>query len=137
VLIRQLVEMGVRNFKVVDRCCTTACSPTANTTARVTELRKVTEKDGIHFTAEGHQNLAKRCTSCIKTLIEGTVKEPRHITFFWRGFKSTVGSKRIAAHRQHSIRGHNARGRGMQHGGRGSASLGRSMSQGFHPFRRY
>jgi hypothetical protein len=69
VLIRQLVEMEVRNFKDVDSCCTTACTPTANTTARVTELRKVLEKDGIHFTAEGHQNLAGDACSCIKTLI--------------------------------------------------------------------
>jgi hypothetical protein len=90
VLIRQLVEMEVRNFKAVDSCCTTACTPTANATARVTELRKVTEKDGIHFTAEGHQNLAGDECSCIKTLIESTVKESRHITFFWRGFKGTV-----------------------------------------------
>jgi hypothetical protein len=35
VLIRQLVEMGARNFKVMDSCCTTSCTPTANTNARL------------------------------------------------------------------------------------------------------
>jgi hypothetical protein len=93
VLIRQFVGMGVRNFKVMDSCCTTTCTPTANTAACVKELRKVVERDGIHFTAEGYQNLADRCTVCVKALLESTGKEEGHSTFFWRGFKSTVGHK--------------------------------------------
>jgi hypothetical protein len=35
----------------------------------LSELRKVTEKDGIHFTLEEYQNLADRCTACLKALL--------------------------------------------------------------------
>jgi hypothetical protein len=48
------------------------------------------ERDGINFTAEGYQNLANRCMTCVKALLESTGKEKRHITFFWHGFKETV-----------------------------------------------
>jgi hypothetical protein len=47
-LLRHLVGMGVKNFKVMDTCCTTNCTSTANTAKRLSELQKVTEKDGIH-----------------------------------------------------------------------------------------
>jgi hypothetical protein len=93
VLIRHMVGMGVKNFKVMDSCCTTTCAPTSNTTARLDGLRAVSEKDGVHFTSEGCRNLANRCTVCIKGLLENTGKEHGHRTFFWRGFKSTVGAK--------------------------------------------
>jgi hypothetical protein len=74
VLIRQLVEMGARNFKVMDSCCTTSCTPTANTNARLDGLQVVTEKDGIHFTSDGFKNLAKRCMVCIISLLESMEK---------------------------------------------------------------
>jgi hypothetical protein len=127
VLIRQFLGMGVRNFKVIHSCCT----PTANTAARMKELWKVMERDGIHFTAEGYQNLADRCMVCVKALLESTGKEERHSTFFWRGFKSTVDSKCIAVHRQH-----NTWRRGLPHGSRGLSSRGRFPPRGFHPYRR-
>jgi hypothetical protein len=34
----------------------------------------MTEKDGIHFTQEGHQNLVNRCTACLKTLLADSKK---------------------------------------------------------------
>jgi hypothetical protein len=70
VLIRQMVSMGVKNFKVMDSCCTTTCAPTSNTTTQLDGLRAVSEKDGVHFTSEGCRNLANRCTVCIKGLLE-------------------------------------------------------------------
>ncbi len=71
-LIKQLVAMGIRNFKVMDICCMTACRPTASNTERLAELRKVTAKDGVHFIEAGYRNLANRCVSCIQTMIVGT-----------------------------------------------------------------
>jgi hypothetical protein len=65
-LIRQLVGMGVKNFKVLDSCCATSCNHSANAATRSSELSKVTEKDGIHFLLEGYQNLTDMC---LKTLL--------------------------------------------------------------------
>jgi hypothetical protein len=104
VLIRQLVEMGARNFKVMDSCCTTSCAPTANTNVRLDGLRVVTEKDGIHFTSVGYKNLASRCTVCIKSLLESADKEHGQKSFFWRGFKSTVGAKRLTVQKNREHR---------------------------------
>jgi hypothetical protein len=136
-LIRLLVDMGKKNFKVVDSCCTTSCIPTANTSARIKELHKVMDKNGVHFTTDGHQNMAKRCTACIKALIQSKSKKSKHSTHFWRGFKSPVGSKRTALHRPGSTRGQHGRGQGPQHGGRGQILCGRTMSRSYHPYRRY
>jgi hypothetical protein len=81
VLIRQLVEMGAQNFKVMDSLCTTSCTRTANTNARLDVLRVVTKKDGIHFTSDGYKNLAKRCTVCIKSLLGNMKKEHKNGNF--------------------------------------------------------
>jgi hypothetical protein len=92
-------------------------------------LQGVTEKDGIHFTSEGYQNLADRCTVRIKALLENMEKEHGHCTFFWRGYKSTVGAKRIAVQRKQG-----AQGRGMHHGDRIASHCGRFPPRGFHPY---
>jgi hypothetical protein len=130
VLIRQLVEMGARNFKVMDSCCTSSCAPTANTNAWLEGLRVVTE-NGIHFTSAGYKNLASRCTVCIKSLLESTVKVHGHKVFFWRGFKSTVGPKQLTVQKKQGALGH-----GSQRGGRAVSHQGRFPPRGFHPYRR-
>ncbi len=89
-LIKQLVSEGITNFKVMDLCCVTNCSLTANTASRLEELKKVTASDGVHFTGTGYTNLAKRCSDCLKTLL-GSMCNPKGkkavpVTFFWRGF---------------------------------------------------
>ncbi len=101
VLIRQLVGMGLKNFKVMDSCCTTSCAPTSNTTARLDGLRAVSEKYGVHFTQEGRENLASRCTVCIKGLLDSTGKEHGLRIFFWRGFRSNVGAKVTMLKKRH------------------------------------
>jgi hypothetical protein len=131
VLIRQLVEMGARNFKVMDSCCTTSCAPTANTNARLDGLRVVTEKDGIHFTSDGYKNLFSRCTVCIKSLLESTDKEHGHKSFFWRGFKSSVGAKCLTVQKNRGAQGH-----GLHCRGTAVSDRGRFPPRGFHPYRR-
>jgi hypothetical protein len=121
-LIRLLVSAGIKNFKVLDSCCTTACTTTANTKNRLTNLKSVTAKDGIHYVAAGYQNLAVRSLSCLRTLLSESPCQSKPVSHFWRGFKSTRGSKRaITTRHSHS------RGRG------GSKPL---HARGFHPYRR-
>jgi hypothetical protein len=50
-LIKILVTAGLKNFKVLDTCCTTTCATTANTKTRITDLKTVTAKDGVHYVA--------------------------------------------------------------------------------------
>jgi hypothetical protein len=52
-LIKHLVGSGLKNFKVLDVCCTTTCTSTANIATRLTELKRFTAKDGVHFTPAG------------------------------------------------------------------------------------
>jgi hypothetical protein len=49
-LIRQLVQSGLTNFKVLDSCCTTSCAATASVSDRIAALQKTTWSDGIHYT---------------------------------------------------------------------------------------
>ncbi len=43
-LIKQLVGSGLKNFKALDACCVTTCTSTANTAARLSELKRFTAK---------------------------------------------------------------------------------------------
>ncbi len=119
-LIRLLVTAGIKNFKVLVSCCTTACTTTANTKSRLTNLKSVTAKDGIHYVAAGYQNLAARSLSCLRTLLSESPRQSKPITHFWRGFKSTRGSKRVLTARH-------SRGRG-----RGGSKP--HHAHGFHPY---
>jgi hypothetical protein len=44
-LIKQLVNAGITNFKVMDSCCATACKVTAGLPERIAALRTVTSKE--------------------------------------------------------------------------------------------
>ncbi len=91
-LIKHLVRLGVVNFKVMDSCCVTTCSTTANNSERLRELRGVYNSDGVHFTADGHTNLANRVIGCLRTLLLTPKKKTSQSTYFWRGFRSRRGS---------------------------------------------
>jgi lysophospholipase L1-like esterase len=84
-LIRSLVQKGLKNFKVLDTCCTTACKTTANTTIRLGEMRKVTAKDGVHFVAVGYGNLATRMMACLSAMLVAPQREPKTTVHFSRG----------------------------------------------------
>jgi hypothetical protein len=91
-LIKQLVSHCVTNFKVMDSCCVTSCSTTSPINERLTELKSVSNSDGIHFNADGYKNLASRTTDCLKTLLNKPSKPTKQTTNFWRGFHSRSGS---------------------------------------------
>ncbi len=57
-LIKQLVSHGLTNFKVMDACCPTNCSLTADVSERIVELRKITAKDRVHFVDAGYRKIA-------------------------------------------------------------------------------
>jgi hypothetical protein len=122
-LIKNLVAAGVTNFKVLDACCMTAGATTANTKTRITDLKGVTARDGVHFVAEGYQNLAARSQVCIRALLTAPPRTVRPSASFWRGFKSPVGSKHAASVPVPSSRGRGGGGRPFRH-------------RGFHPYRK-
>jgi hypothetical protein len=123
-LIKTLVTAGLKNFKVLDTCCTTTGATTANTKTRLTDLRSVTAKDGVHYVAAGYRNLATRSLSCLKTMLANPSREDRNRSFFWRGFKSPRGSNRVGPPKPTTGRG----------GGNNRSARGNH--RGFHPYRR-
>jgi hypothetical protein len=52
-LIKHLVHFGLKDFKVLDSCCVTSCSPTANIPEQLESLRSATREVGTHFSVEG------------------------------------------------------------------------------------
>ncbi len=91
-LIRQLVQSGLSNFKVLDSCCTTDCAATASIPERLAALKKTTWNDGVHHTVDGYKNLAQRSIACLKGLIKNPKTKTKKSAYFWRGFRSPVGS---------------------------------------------
>jgi hypothetical protein len=142
ILIQQLVKLGMKNFRVVDTCCTTVCTTTASTSARLEGLRTVTASDGIHFTPSGCTNMVNRCIRSLHSLLSTSEKKEKSITHFWKGFRSTKGSSHVTA-----SRGLVTRGRGSAYSirtatshslapARGSTARGNFRTRGFHPYRR-
>ncbi len=91
-MIRQLVQSGLNNFKVLDSCCTTNCAATASIPERIAALKKTTWSDGIHHTTHGYRYLAERTVACLKTLMDCPKTKTKKGTYFWRGFRSPNGS---------------------------------------------
>jgi hypothetical protein len=121
-LIRTLVQ---KNFKVLDTCCVTSCKTTANIAERLSEMKKVTSKDGVHFVAAGYGNLAARATAGLVAMMAAPRREEKTTTHFWRGFKSSHGSRDPKVSLPGSAK---SRGRGNPRGGR--------LTRGFHPYYR-
>jgi hypothetical protein len=75
----------------MDSCCVTLVPTTSPINERLTELKKVSNSDGIHFTTDGHKNMASRVIDCLKMLINKPTKPIKQTTYFWRGFRSRRG----------------------------------------------
>ncbi len=99
-LIKQLVGSSLKNFKVLDACCTTTCPSTANTVTRLAKLKRFTAKDGVHYITAGYKNLADRITATLKTLLSSPRRPNKPQSRVWRGFKSPVGSAVPQVNRQ-------------------------------------
>jgi hypothetical protein len=105
VLIRQLVSLGCKNFKVLDTCCATGCPATSNTSTRIAELKNVTASDGVHFSKVGYSNIVKRCSTCLMAMNKCQVTHTKTVPHFWRGFKSPKGSSRKIVTAKHNLTG--------------------------------
>ncbi len=139
-LIKQLVSQGLTNFKVMDSCCPTNCSLTANISERIVEMRKITAKDGVHFVDAGYRKIAERCTACISTMLAGDNKvvcQQKPTIHFWRGFCSQRGSllPKLGSSTPHSLFGGAARG-SFRGSARGSYCNSR-RNRSFHPYRKW
>ncbi len=134
-MIRQLVQSGLNNFKVLDSCCTTNCAATATNPERNAALKKTTGSDGIHHTKDGYRHLAERTPACLKTLIECPKTKTKKETYFWRGFRSPNGSTlprpRLVSSPSSSGLNPHAHQRGRMRG----AFSGRSRA--FHSYKRW
>jgi hypothetical protein len=141
-LIKHLVSHGVSNFKVMDTCCVTSIATTATIGERLTELRKVSSGDGIHFTADGYKHMASRISECLKTLAGKPAKSAKQKTHFWRGFRSRRGSSipgvAIGSRGRGDgiTRGDGNPVRGGPRGRSWGGSSGRRL-RGFHPYRKW
>jgi hypothetical protein len=135
-LIKHLVGLGVTNFKVMDSGCVIPAAKNMSITDRLNELRNVTTSDGIHFTADGHKNMATRVTDCLKTLFSKPTKQSKSTTHFWRGFRSRRGSSLPRSTFGTSV----WQGADPSRGGTGGRSRGGShfrKPRGFHPYRKW
>jgi hypothetical protein len=134
-LIKILVESGLKDFKVLDTCCVTACQTTAGISERLQKLRKVMSEDGVHFSEHGYSNLANRSISCLKTIMTDRTKSHKKQAF-WRGFQSVHGSSVARGDSTMTNRGgsippgsvFSGRARGVKRGPR---------SRFFHPYTRW
>jgi lysophospholipase L1-like esterase len=140
-LIKQLVTLGLTNFKVMDACCPANCSLTADISERIAEMKKITAKDGIHFVDAGYKKIAERVTTCMAAMLSvdsnDTIQSQRKpIVHFWRGFRSQRGSllPRMGNSNHHSLS--NVISRGSHRGSRGLLR-GHGRSRIFHPYRRW
>jgi hypothetical protein len=134
--IKSLTRLQITNFRVLDSCCTTTCTSTSNTVTRISELRKVTAKDGIHFIEQGYKNLAENCVASLRTLLSSNSERARggvHKSgvFFWRGFRSPTPAGASSS----SGRGFHSRGIAARGIGRGCAWPG-GRGYGYHPYNR-
>ncbi len=135
-LIKQLVQSGLTEFKVLDSCCITNCKQTADIPERLKSLRETALQDGVHFNSVGYKHLAERATSCLKGILTCPKPRKKAGTYFWRGFRSPNGSDnpRLARGSWAEGRGSASRGgvRGRARGGIFSGHLSR-----YHPYKRW
>jgi hypothetical protein len=125
--LKKLVsELGIRGH-VLDSCCVTSCPTTANTLTRIDALRTVFAPDGVHFLPAGYENLVAAITSApIRRPVLSPVSARTSKIYYWRGFRSAVGSRAVPSLNRGSFRGgHSAKN-----------DRGYRNPHFFHPYRR-
>jgi hypothetical protein len=70
-------SLGISRCRVLDSCCVTDCTTTANLETRLDLLKRVTAKDGVHFNASGYDNLVQNIVSNMETTAMKAVSGPR------------------------------------------------------------
>jgi hypothetical protein len=91
-LKRFVANLGTGRSRVLDCCCVTDCTTTANIDTRIEALRRVTASDGIHYQSSGYENLVKSILGVqqpAKQMVNSSQTTKLH---FWRGFRSQIVS---------------------------------------------
>ncbi len=125
--LKKLVsELGIRGH-VLDSCCVTSCPTTANTLTRIEALKTVCAPDGVHFLSAGYENLVAAITSApIRMPVTSSANTCTAKIYYWRGFRSAVGSRAVPTLNRGSFRGgHSAKN-----------ARGHRNPHFFHPYRR-
>ncbi len=128
-LKKHVSGLGIDKCWVLDMCCVTNCSGTADINTSIDALKQVTSRDSIHFLETGYGNLVKHI---LQTLARPTSTTDRKSTtakvHYWRVFSVVANpAMAITAHQQYRGRGGHSRvrhHRGHQH------------HNPFHPYRR-
>jgi hypothetical protein len=134
-MIRQLVQSGLTNFKVLDSCCTTNCAATASIPERIAALQKTTWSDGIHHTTDGYWHLAERTLACLKTLLDNPKAKAKKGSSFWRGFQSPNGSTLPRPRTVHTVSNSGVTQHASHRGRMRGTFSGRSHA--YHPYKRW
>jgi hypothetical protein len=66
--------LGLNRCRVLESCCITDCTPTANLETRLDHLKTVTASDGVHFSSVGYDNLVQNIVSNMETTSTRVVK---------------------------------------------------------------
>jgi hypothetical protein len=106
-LKRFVAGLGASKCRVLDTCCVTDCSPTANSVMRVDALKKVTARDSIHFLNMGYDHLVKNIMQTFA--YPESTPTGKHLTakvYYWQGFRSPMGSSVAASNTSHPFHGH-------------------------------
>jgi hypothetical protein len=119
-----VASLGISKCLVMDSCCIVDCPTTANNASRIESLKSVFTQDGVHFTAEGYDNLVASVNKSVSSLTMSTsVASTSKKQHYWRGFKSLIGSSVTVPHVRGGVRG-------------GKAARGGRPFRHFHPYRR-
>jgi hypothetical protein len=131
-LIKILNDLGLKKVRVADSCPVIEQTPADNIKSRLEKLRSVAATDGVHYKSTGYANIVKHCVTCFSVLDSRSMHSitvKKHLTHYWRGFKSPVGASPLNAPPASSH--HRGRNAGLLHhrgGGRGRRP--------FHPYRK-
>jgi hypothetical protein len=112
-------NLGLSVCRVIDTCCVTDCTTTADIDSRIEAVKKVSAQDGVHFTSAGYDHLVKSIVSMTAGVAKNEANATKSVrSHFWRGFRSTVGSSAVAPNHRTPARGRGHMGRGRNFGGR-------------------
>ncbi len=127
---KYVAGLGLSYCRVLDSCCVTDCTSTANIDSRLEALKTVTAQDSVHFLSPGYDNLICNILHT-DTVVQGSsgnkpISSKSHL---WRGFRSTVGAAATTPSNWPI-----SRGRGNHD--RGRSLRGGSHDQLFHPYQK-
>ncbi len=131
-LKRFVASLGTGRSRVLDCCCVADCKTTANIDTRLEALRRVTASDGVHYQSSGYENIVKNILGAQHSTKQMVNCSQRHKLYFWRGFRSPIGSNTVM-----SAVNHNHGGASLCRATRGRLQKGKWYGHASHTFHPY